>query len=217
MVAPVKVRRRKNSNGSIGWRQCRSRATKAPSETIATPTPARIGHEDQPAACASITDAVSASSATIASACPVQSFCVSIPGAAATHRNVSQIPAKPMGRFTRKMPRHPPSSTKTPPNSGPAASPTVPAAVHQPIPLARNPASSPQARLSSARLLGTRAAAPAPWSMRAAIKEPVAGCQAAQRRRGGEQREPQDEHPAMTDAVTQRAGGQQQRGERQGI
>ena len=110
-----------------------------------------------------------------ASACPAKSSAPARDGVSATTLQVSQMPAAPIGRFTRKMLRQPRVSTSKPPSGGPADSVTLAAAVHKLIARARAAASLPQECVNNAREHGTTRAAPIPCRLRAAISAPTPG------------------------------------------
>jgi len=81
-------------------------------------------------------------------------------------RRLQTMAGIPMTTLTANTARQPASATSIPPSSGPAAIPMPPAAVHQPTSRCRIRSSVADV-VPKTSALGSRRAAPAPWTSRA--------------------------------------------------
>jgi hypothetical protein len=77
------------------------------------------------------------------------------------------------GGLSRNTARHDTWSVSQPPAYGPTVVPSVASPAQTPMPRARS--TGRRVPLSSAKLLGTTSAPPAPWTTRAAISTPTDG------------------------------------------
>ena len=171
-VAALNVALRKKPSGTIGSAVRASLSRKPAPQSMAPMKPATTTGASMPRCPASMMAPVRLSRVSNASACPGRSSAPFRRDVSATVRYVHQMPAAPIGMFTRKMLRQPSASTSTPPSSGPADKVTLPAAVHRLIARARATPSSPHAWVNRASEHGTTNAAPTPCRARAAMSVP---------------------------------------------
>src|SRR3954447_20189514 len=155
-----------SSSGSV-TRRCH--ATKAPSARAATAPAVRTGADVQPFEGASMIAQTKATRPTPESAAPVQS----IPRAAESRDSgSSRRPASAAiavsGTLTMKIDPHQKWSSRTPPTTGPSATPRPAVAAQRPIAIVRSRASV-KTLIRSESVAGMMNAAPAPMTARATI------------------------------------------------
>ena len=165
-LASEKLRSRKSDSGISGsrlLRDCHHTKT-APMTRPATIIVMTVA--DQSRAWPSWMPKTSRRRAAPLSSTPSQSkecWCTSSAG---TRRHASQKPTMPTGMLMKKIHSHPATSTSTPPRIGPTSVATPAVAPHRLI--AEPRLSRGKIRVITAIVCGARAAAPKPWSTRAA-------------------------------------------------
>ncbi len=163
-LAALKVRSRKRTSGSIGYR-LRDSTSRNPSAARTPTTAATVAASDPH----SIREYVAPPSASVASVAPVTSKCGEASGSevSGTSRVAITTVTTASGTLTRKIQRQLAYSTSAPPTNGPTAE-AIPPRPDQ-APIARPRSSTTKAPWIMARLPGMSSAPPTPWTTRAAI------------------------------------------------
>ena len=204
------------SRGSIGWRPCRSTATK-PASAASPTAPAASAAAFTPRSPASISAHVTPASPTAVSTAPA----TSMPGTEAgsrvsgTWRSATATTAAASGTLIRKMRRHDPTPTSHPPTNGPMAAATP----GQPRPGTDRPrtVAGRERRLKDGEA-ARREQRPADSLERPGGHKPPGGrSQGAQQRRGREPDHAREEHAPAAEPITQRTADQDQRRQRQRV
>ena len=177
MFATVKLRRRKSRSGSIGWDVRRSQRTKAPSRITPPPSVPQIAGLLQPSRRCSISANAVPPRPSTQSAAPTRSTRARPPGSrAGTATRISAIVAAASGTLIRKIHRHEPIASSSPPASGPITIAMPLHAVQVPIAALRSSPSNVVTITASA--LGVSSAPAMPWTPRAAISSGALGAAA---------------------------------------
>jgi hypothetical protein len=170
-------RERNSCIGSIGVGVRSSQTMNAATAAMPAPSATTVWSVPQPIELPRTSAHTIPSAPTVTSARPGISSAVSCPTLSPICRCERAIAANPMGTLIQKIHGHEIACTAPPPTSGPS---TIPRPVIAPkIPSAFARRAGGNAALSSASASGIITAAPAPWTARAAISQPMLCASAA--------------------------------------
>ena len=174
-----KLRLAKSRNGSIG---CAALASQLMKATSSSPPPERVAMTSvllHPTVPPRTTPQTIPTTAKVISTVPGTSSGRRVPRLSATFSAVSAITTSPMGTLIQKIPRQATPWVTAPPTIGPASTPkpVIPAK----IPVAQPRRSGGKPATSSPIAIGMMNAAPAPCTVRAAIKGAYRGGDCAHR------------------------------------
>src|SRR3954471_8371181 len=219
MVARAATKRasRKRHRSRSGSTVRRCWTTNAAMAVAAKPAAAIPGTDVQPSEGASMIAQTKAIRPAPERTAPVQSMRTARgPRASGMTRRPTRIATAQSGTLTMKIDPHQNRSSRTPPRTGPIATPRPAVAAQMPMAVARSRGSAKTLSTMDS-VAGMMNAAPAPISARSAISSPTPPAKAAAAEAKPEHRQRREQRPAPSEAIAEGAGQEQQTGEREGV